>query len=680
MSYKTLFKEENEESMEKFELAMDRIQNIVAEKSVPEIYQDFFKTTALFLIDAADLLKLSENDEMRNMSLDELSMLNQKMYADVNSSVYKESYANPSYMEDLFGTTYGKYLCYLYMRMRGIFSYAVTYKVTEFTILTELFIEIYNIFESEDLNEKLVYESIYWFESDYSDVFMEERIAEMFDLNLDFYKNIVMESDLSDLRYLYFYGLPVSKNEIETAKYLNTMTEDEIADIARTFTEGFKKGFIMGRKDMSIKDRVEIRYPLGFERVVKAAVSQFEAMNLKTIIRSNAISYTVENKQLVFDHKFDLGLYFNKAILDRKLSVARVVFEKYKKEAALKAGPAVIETFGENPFEPATNKGCIKLDDKQRKLNASYDNSYIQMFYEYQKGDETSFTIIAYPLPEIGDSYKDIFHDTMKINNLDSDKFMKIQQNIIDALDTSDYVVVKGKDGNRTDMVVAVHELKDPTKETLFENCVADVNIPVGEVFTSPKLTGTHGTLNVSEVFLNDLKFSNLSIDFEDGMVKNYSCDNFEDKELSKNFVRENLLQNRDTLPIGEFAIGTNTTAYVIAGKYDIVYKLPILIVEKMGPHFAIGDTCYSFEEDSMTFNPDGKAIIARENEKSALRKTDIENAYFGIHTDITIPYDEIGEISAVKTNGEKITIIKDGRFVLEGTKELNIPFETKNN
>ena len=129
MSYKTLFKEENEESMEKFELAMDRIQNIVEEKSVPEIYQDFFKTTALFLIDAADLLKLSENDEMRNMSLDELSMLNQKMYADVNSSVYKESYANPSYMEDLFGTTYGKYLCYLYMRMRGIFSYAVTYKV-----------------------------------------------------------------------------------------------------------------------------------------------------------------------------------------------------------------------------------------------------------------------------------------------------------------------------------------------------------------------------------------------------------------------------------------------------------------------------------------------------------------------------------------------------------------------
>ena len=65
---------------------------------------------------------------------------------------------------------------------------------------------------------------------------------------------------------------------------------------------------------------------------------------------------------------------------------------------------------------------------------------------------------------------------------------------------------------------------------------------------------------------------------------------------------------------------------------------MPILIVEKMGPHFAIGDTCYSWEEDYPVFNPiDGKEIVARENEKSALRKTDIQNAYTNCHTDITM-------------------------------------------
>ena len=40
------------------------------------------------------------------------------------------------------------------------------------------------------------------------------------------------------------------------------------------------------------------------------------------------------------------------------------------------------------------------------------------------------------------------------------------------------------------------------------------------------------------------------------------------------------------------------------------------MIAEKMGPHFAVGDTCYSWAEDTPVYNPDGKEIIARDNEK----------------------------------------------------------------
>ena len=90
----------------------------------------------------------------------------------------------------------------------------------------------------------------------------------------------------------------------------------------------------------------------------------------------------------------------------------------------------------------------------------------------------------------------------------------------------------------------------------------------------------------------------------------------------------------------------------------------------------AAGDTCYSWSEDTAMYNPDGKEIIARDNEISILRKEDISKAYFGCHTDITIPYDELGSICALGKNGEKISIIEDGRFVLAGTEELNKPFE----
>ena len=96
-----------------------------------------------------------------------------------------------------------------------------------------------------------------------------------------------------------------------------------------------------------------------------------------------------------------------------------------------------------------------------------------------------------------------------------------------------------------------------------------------------------------------------------------------------------------------------------------------------MGPHFAVGDTCYSYSEDSQLFNPDGKEIVAKDNECSILRKSDDEKnkAYFNCHTDITIPYEEIGGIYSVHSDGTKVAIIENGRFVLEGTQKLNEAF-----
>ena len=54
----------------------------------------------------------------------------------------------------------------------------------------------------------------------------------------------------------------------------------------------------------------------------------------------------------------------------------------------------------------------------------------------------------------------------------------------------------------------------------------------------------------------------------------------------------------------------------------------------------------------------DGKEIVARENEKSRLRDTAPAEAYFNCHTDITLPFDELGELTAVKKDGTRIPII----------------------
>ena len=662
---------------ERYDIAIERIKEIITEDTVEEKFLPYFVAAAQFILKIDNLLGLIESKKIEKLTLEQLTALNKDLYEDETEIVYGKCFANPKFAVEKLGEEYGQLLCYVFTTNRNMISNAFQGKLEEITLRMELFIEIYNQFEDrENLTKKSIHDIIYSFEKDNSEIFMTNRIDEIINPENDFAVKIVMESDLEDLRYLYKYGESISENEIETAKFLNTLSQEKIDKIASVYTEGYRLGFINTGKDLSIKSAVDIRYYIGFERIIRAAIKQFENMGLKPVIYKGGYESTKINKQYWFDHKFDDALFFDKGYVQRKLEVATTAFENRKKTAALMAGPAVIEVFGENPFEPENKKEALQLNKEQQKLKVEYAREYTQIVQKYIKGDERSFTIIAFPLPEIGMDYEELFEETVKINCLDQDKYRKVQQSIIDALDKADFVRVEGKGSNKTYITVNMHELKNPEKETNFENCLADVNIPLGEVNTSPKLTGTNGVLHVSQVYLNELKYNDLEITFENGCIKDYTCKNFDTEEENKKYIKENVMFNHDTLPIGEFAIGTNTTAYVMANKYDIVYKLPILIVEKMGPHFAVGDTCYSWEEDVKTFNPDGKEIVAKENEISALRNEDLSKAYFSCHTDITIPYDELGEITAVTKNGEEIVIIKDGRFVLPGTELLNEAFD----
>lgn len=678
---------------ERYGLAFERIKQINSDCDIlQDGFCEYFKRVSDFIIEMDKLKHNIDTKYYENAALEELQRVNTDLYKDVldSTDAYDKSFANPSYACERLGLDYGRLLSFLYIEIRGMIVYAYEKRTAQMTAVAELFVEIYCMFEQADsLPEyQSVLDCVYWYVSDYSDDMIEYRISEMLNPDYSFATDIIMNSDLNDLRYLYRFGEYITDNEIKTARYLNSLSQSEIESMAATFTEGYRIGFELGNKDISKKKTVNIRYCIGFERLVREEIKQFEKIGLKsTIYRAAAdsinkkmhikIGYvsTSPNKQMDYDHRFDNALYLDSQFVERKLGALKLAYEKNKTYAAEFGGPAVMEIFGEVPFEPVDKPESLRLDEKQQKLSVKYNNEASAIVNTYIKGEERSFTIIAYPIPEIGDNYEQIFNETVKINTLDYDKYKVIQQNIIDALDGADYVSVKGCNGNTTDMRVSIMPIADMTSQTVFENCLADVNIPLGEVFTSPVLKNTTGRLNVSQVYLNDLKFKNLTVEFRDGFVTGYNCDNFADEDKNKAFFKENVLYNHDTLPIGEFAIGTNTTAYVMANKYDIVYKLPILIVEKMGPHFAIGDTCYSRSEDIVVFNPNGKEIISRDNEVSLLRKTQPEKAYFNCHTDITIPYDEIGSISAIHSDGKEIKIIENGRFVLEGCEELNKPF-----
>ena len=56
---------------------------------------------------------------------------------------------------------------------------------------------------------------------------------------------------------------------------------------------------------------------------------------------------------------------------------------------------------------------------------------------------------------------------------------------------------------------------------------------------------------------------------------------------------------------------------------------------------------------------------------------TEPDKAYFGCQTDITIPYDELKSLVAIREDGSRISIIENGRFVLPGCERLNDAFDT---
>ena len=712
------YKEEISELELRYELSTERIKEIPDDverirrtasykKHVSETgydYLDFFDVKSAYINYVLSKYDMFDDQaSQKKCSPEEMEAVNKKLYEDILGDNYASSYSNPDYAEAKLGVM-GKAFGFISAELQGLPAYAADKKKLHIVALLELFLEVYSMFfmgldqdENKDEYEppfvKDVEKAIYYYAFDYIEYFVYDRLSDSFVPGDSLAYDIVMNSDLGDIAYLYRYGEYISEDEIKLSQYLSGLSEEQIDSVAFTYTDGFRRGFdVMGIK-FEGKNSVCIRYHIGQERIVRAAIKNFEEMGLRPILMRYSVNRTMRrgtvkqgyegtspNMQFEFDHRNDDALFMDSRFSDRRIKSTENAQKELMDYIPGYAGPAVIETFGEELFSPEVKESACSYTKEQQTMVTAMYGKLGQLSNKVLPGDSYSFTIIAFPMPAIGDDFEAIFDETVAINSLDNDKYIRIQQSLIDTLDKSDYVRVEGANGNRTDIKVKLRRLDNPDKETQFENCTADVNIPLGEVFTSPVLKETEGTLHVSGTYLNGYFFKDIELQFKDGVVTDYLCRNFDEDSISeedsrergRKYIKENILFNHDFLPLGEFAIGTNTLAYSMARKYNILSKLPILIVEKTGPHFAVGDTCYSHAEDHAVFNPDGKEIISRENDFSLLRDTEPDKAYFNCHTDITIPYNELGRLYTVDSEGKETDIIVNGRFVLPGTEALN--------
>ena len=289
---------------ERYELALERIRTMQTEETVKEPYRRYFRQMAEFVLMLDELRGELLDGRYQKLELHALKEWNERLYQDVLPGQYETSYANPDYACALLGEEYGQILSALYTELRGAIVYVFEGKTEYLDVLYELLIEVYNQFEEEP-DIKAVRNIFYWYASDYCDVFVADRVREQILPEESFATDIIENSDLSDLRYLYQFGEYISDNEWKTAEHLMKLPEETIQKMADVYTEGYRIGFINTGKDLSKKSVVNIRYILGFERVVKKAIENFEKMGLKPVIYRAAVSVLTKRQHIKIGYYAD---------------------------------------------------------------------------------------------------------------------------------------------------------------------------------------------------------------------------------------------------------------------------------------------------------------------------------------------------------------------------------------
>lgn len=479
------------------------------------------------------------------------------------------------------------------------------------------------------------------------------------------YEKILEKATPENVAWMEAYGLPITEIERQMMLFWFGLPEEKLTSMGETIAEAFLHGFISQSRDRRNRRRVRFFYQVGQEALAQKVMQALKKRGLTPVITVPHTLYALN--QWKVDHQYDRILLMDKELWQVEWDAYKVAMQHYEPELKDTCGMIGIDQFGAEPEIYTPCSAALLPDKEMRTFGMELERKKREMEAKWVKPSEISFCKVAFPNNLTGEKFEDIFRDFFEMNVEHSEPFELQQQVLIDGLDTCEAVQIMGCNGNETDIRINLGNIEVLEKETKFLNCGGDLNIPYGEVFTTPVLAGTNGIYHVEEICLKGVFYHDLRLTFKDGWIVDANC-----KE-GREYVQSRLLDSHESLPIGEFAVGTNTKAYAVAEKYQLGGKLPILIYEKMGPHIAIGDPCFARSEDAPIYNMyDQKEMVCRENEVTKDRNVK-ENVYFGLHIDITLPYHQVQYLRGTRKDGTIVSFIENGRFVLEGTEGLNI-------
>lgn len=378
---------------ERYALAKDRL-SAFSPAGIAEAAAEYFRELSEFA-----LLAVSEYEAPRADR-----ETNERLYRDMRPEYYAGSYADPAYAVSRLGEGYGQLLSAFYAEFRGLISFAYEKRLKDITVLLETFIQLLNEFEmrapeaadgagpafgSGAAGEagktdaaaaagfpplKELRDIFYSYVYDYCAEFTEAAVRESLASEANAAKRIITEAELSDLTdrsYLYRFGEWVTETELLTAKRFLALPEEALTHMADAFTGEALQRFCTAEKAVPGAARqktVCLFLPLGFERLAKKVIENFEAAGIAVIWKrcplhlvnkgftdggnAEPIFCGARNRQYEYDHKNDMALFFGSRLKAEKLQALKNAYAVYHKEASAFLGSVFAEHFAEADAAP----------------------------------------------------------------------------------------------------------------------------------------------------------------------------------------------------------------------------------------------------------------------------------------------------------------------------------------
>lgn len=267
---KKYYEKENLKAIHGYESSLKQIKKICDETAKSKnTYDELFNYTGNHIIKLTDLEKRLDDDYFKSKTFEELLKENNQLYSELLPENYVRSYANPSFCVEMFGDKCGQLISYFYRMYRQYTTYAFQHKIFKMDEYNKLFIDVFDFINNNKIEYDVFKELITEIDrKDQTGQFIIE-CKEKVDKNFKFYRDIIENSDLNDLRYLFKYGEYIAENEIKTAEFWLDYSDEKVELLVKLIVDSYIRSFIVEGKDIPKKSTVAVcRWNIGQEMMI----------------------------------------------------------------------------------------------------------------------------------------------------------------------------------------------------------------------------------------------------------------------------------------------------------------------------------------------------------------------------------------------------------------------------